>query len=279
MKRSAEATPIEQEVSAGERFEFGKNWMRFVELVDAARVHSAEASLRQMLDLESLDGKTFLDVGCGSGLFSLAARRLGARVTSFDYDHASVSCARALRSKWQAGDDGWEIDEGSVLDVDFVGALGRFDVVYSWGVLHHTGDMVRAMVHTSDRVALGGILFIAIYNDQGPNSRRWLRVKQFYNRLPKGLRWLPVAASFIPTWGPTIVRDLLHGRPFKTWRDRSRGMSPMRDLIDWVGGLPFEVAKPEEIYDFFRSRGYDLERMKTCAGGKGCNEYVFRRLR
>jgi 2-polyprenyl-6-hydroxyphenyl methylase/3-demethylubiquinone-9 3-methyltransferase len=56
-----------------------------------------------------------------------------------------------------------------------------------------------------------------------------------------------------------------------------RGMSPWRDVVDWVGGLPFEVAKPEEIFEMFQQRGFSLDRLRTCAGGLGCNEFVFSR--
>ena len=275
-----ETASFEKEVRSGDRFEFGRNWLRFVDAVDEPRIEQAEASLREMLGVDSLAGREFLDVGCGSGLFSLAARRLGAEVTSFDYDVSCVHCAQALRSRWLPDDDdGWDIVQGSVLDTNFLAALPRYDIVYSWGVLHHTGDMANALANVAEKVANDGMLFIAIYNDQGRHSRSWLRVKQLYNRWPKALRWMVVAISFVPTWGPTMVRDLLHGQPFRTWRARQgcRGMSPICDLIDWVGGLPFEVAKPEEIFDLYRTRGFQLQRLKTCAGGKGCNEFVFRR--
>lgn len=65
--------------------------------------------------------------------------------------------------------------------------------------------------------------------------------------------------------------------PFKAWDDKkkNRGMSVWHDLVDWVGGYPFEVAKPEEIFDFYRTKGFTLVRLKTCGGGLGCNEYVF----
>jgi 2-polyprenyl-6-hydroxyphenyl methylase/3-demethylubiquinone-9 3-methyltransferase len=74
-----------------------------------------------------------------------------------------------------------------------------------------------------------------------------------------------------------MVRDILRGKPFHTWRNYSsfRGMSPWRDVVDWVGGYPFEVAKPEEIFDFYRKKRFILTRLKTCGGGRGCNEFVF----
>ena len=272
-------TSYADEVRRGERFRFGGNWRRFLELVDGPRIASAEASLRGRLDVTDLLGRTFLDAGCGSGLFSLAARRLGASVVSFDFDPDSVACARALRERFRAGDDGWRIEEGSVLDDTYLERLGTFDVVYSWGVLHHTGSMWRALDLVARRVAPGGRLFVALYNDQGATSRRWLAVKRAYNAMPRAVRFAVLLPSFAVLWGPTLLADLLRGHPGRSWREYARtgrGMSPWRDVIDWVGGLPFEVARPEEVVSFCRERGFVEERVTTQGRGLGCNEFVFR---
>lgn len=271
-----------KEVASGDRFEFGRNWQRFLEQLDESRIQAAENSLKQMLGMNDLSGKSFLDAGSGSGLFSLAAYRLGATVTSFDYDPESFACTQTLRDRYSGDDVRWRAELGSVLDDSFVAQLGEFDIVYSWGVLHHTGDMYRALANVASVVAAGGTLFVAIYNDQGRASKYWLKIKQAYNVLPGPLRWLIVLPSFVRLWGPTTIRDIFNGVPFRTWRNyrerNARGMDPWRDVVDWVGGLPFEVAKPEDIFRFYQSRNFTLERLKTCAGGKGCNEYVFSRL-
>jgi len=272
------ATP-QQEIAAGERFAFGENWRRFLAVIDEQRIHTAEDSLRRMLEVPGLKGRTFLDIGCGSGLFSLAARRLGACVHSFDYDPESVACARELRRRYFREDPDWRIEEGSALDPAYLASLGTFDVVYSWGVLHHTGAMWQALDYAAQRVAPAGKLFIAIYNDQGPISNRWRGIKRTYNRLPDGLRFLVTLPVAVHLWWRRWLKDVLRGRPFETWRNigKERGMSAWRDVIDWVGGYPFEVAKPEAILDFYRRRGFTLTRLTTCGGSLGCNEYVFLR--
>jgi 2-polyprenyl-6-hydroxyphenyl methylase/3-demethylubiquinone-9 3-methyltransferase len=270
------------EIRAGERFRFGENWLRFLATLDEERIRSAEDSLRDRLATGTLAGRSFLDIGCGSGLFSLAARRLGARVHSLDFDPQSVACALELRRRYFPDDPAWTIEEGSALDAAYLAGLGEFDVVYSWGVLHHTGDLGRALELAADRVRAGGLLFVAVYNDQGRASRRWLRVKRLYNRLPSPLR--PVLVAGIAGWYEAryAAGRLLAGRnplPFASWsrKKRHRGMSVWVDWVDWVGGLPFEVASPERVILPLRARGLVLENLVTNGGGWGCNEYVLRR--
>jgi 2-polyprenyl-6-hydroxyphenyl methylase/3-demethylubiquinone-9 3-methyltransferase len=269
------------DVATGNRFEFGKNWAWFLETLNDEKIEEAVKSLREMLETDNLSGKSFLDIGSGSGLFSLAARRLGARVHSIDYDPNSVGCTDELKRRYFAGDRDWSIEEGSALDSNYLASLGKFDVVYSWGVLHHTGDMWTALANAAIPVPHGGKLFIAIYNDQGTASHRWTRVQKLYNQLPRGLRFLVVWPSFWVLNWRSLVKDTLRLKPFKSIRDydknNQRGMSFWQDLEDWVGGYPREVARPEQIFDFYRQRGFFLNRLRTCGGSIGCNEFVLQK--
>ncbi len=259
------------EVAAGNRFRFGRNWARFLEQMNEERILQARLSLCRTLGVETLAGKTFIDVGCGSGLFSLAARQLGAQVVSFDFDPESVACAKKLKQTFFKADDAWQICEGSVLDGKFLTEFGEHDVVYSWGVLHHTGHMWQALDNLAPMVRPGGRLFIALYNDQGWVSRYWMLVKRFYNRSRIFALLAVIAHLPYPFLASMTVRTL-SGR-----LTAERGMSAWRDYLDWLGGYPFEVSRPEEVFSFFRKRGFVLSFLKTCGGRQGCNEFVFER--
>jgi len=263
----------------GARFEFGANWSRFLRLLDEDRIAVAERSLRESLGVADLSGRSFLDIGSGSGLFSLAARRLGARVHSFDYDSQSVACAEELRRRYYPDDPSWTIEQGSALDRVYLERLGRFDVVYSWGVLHHTGAMWDALANVDVCVAPGGTLFIALYDDQGAKSRFWWWVKRVFVALPRPLRvpWallvtIPFEVRIFLKW--TLSGQF--GRWVESWThyESVRGMSRWYDMIDWMGGFPFEVAKPIDVERFYHERGYRT-RLVHPTGGAGCVEYVF----
>jgi 2-polyprenyl-6-hydroxyphenyl methylase/3-demethylubiquinone-9 3-methyltransferase len=177
--------------------------------------------------------------------------------------------------------DGWVIDQGSIIDREYTRKLGQFDVVYAWGVLHHTGDLWTALDAAASLVAPGGSLFIAVYNDQGFESRVWTRVKRSYNSAGPLNRRLLIAGSYcyLHRHDPLHAAARLALRRRGTGRRvlRPRGMSARHDLVDWVGGYPFEVAKPERVFAAVHESGFELRRLTTCAGGIGCNEFVFER--
>jgi SAM-dependent methyltransferase len=163
--------------------------------------------------------------------------------------------------------------------------LGTFDVVYSWGVLHHTGEMMRALELAQQRVAPGGLLAIAIYNDAGGRSVRWRWIKRCYLAVPAALRPVFAAIAIAPSELRMACSAVLRGQPLEYVRlwtryaEQKRGMSRWRDIVDWVGGYPYEYAKADCIFRFYRQRGFGLRTLKCSAGPLGCNEFVFERLR
>ena len=157
-------------------FSFGRNWQKYLDSMPPAAIERATSYARDWLgDLTDL---SFWDIGCGSRLTALAAQRLGARVRTFDADPQSVAATeRSSKGSWENG-------PGSILDDDFVAGLGKFDVVSSWGVLHHTGDVWGAIDNAAALVAPGGRLWIALYTRTYADQRS-LRTKLLYNRSPK----------------------------------------------------------------------------------------------
>jgi SAM-dependent methyltransferase len=253
-------------------FSFGKNWRDYLATVTAGEIDAARIDLEHWLGIGWVEGRTVLDIGSGSGIHSLGFLSLKARaIRSFDYDANSVQATRCLWEK--AGRPvAWTVSEGSILDEDFIEKLGKFDLVYSWGVLHHTGAMWKALDHAARLVGPGGKLFISLYAS-GPRYASDLALKRRYNaasaigKRMMECRWI----------ANLMLGRLLHAKnPFAWNEKRERGMNVYHDIIDWLGGVPYEVAGDDETLQFFRQRGFQLERMRV-AGEGGCSIFVFGR--
>lgn len=271
------------EVESKERFEFGKNWIDFLEKIDKERIHLAEKSLCSMLGEEQLRDKTFLDIGSGSGLFSLAAHNRGADVTSFDFDESSVWCTCELKKRFTPDAKNWSVHQGSVLDNTFLSQLGQFDIVYSWGVLHHTGQMWAAIDNSARLVKKRGTYFIAIYNDEGVKSRIWWIIKYIYNRLPVVLRKLFAYSLNAVVFSLVLLKYTLKLKPMTILAPllnssvkRPRGMSTQNDMLDWYGGLPFEFANYDALITYVENKGFEFQHGNR-ATSIGCHELIFRK--
>lgn len=271
---------FDAEVARGQRYRFGKNWRRYLRNVNDERIEEARLRLTQFLGPD-LEGSDFLDIGSGSGIHSLAARRMGARVKSFDFDPDSVTATEKLKSRYYPDDPDWQIEQGSVLDKDYLAKQGLYEVVYSWGVLHHTGSMWEALENVKPLVKPDGRLYIAIYNDRGEKSLMWLKRKQRYCSLPGILR----PFYFLYVYGPHEIKKFAkavkRGKTsdyVESWsaHKRTRGMTRLADMIDWLGGLPYEYATASDLCKFYEKDGFTLEKLIENPN-TGCHELLFHR--
>lgn len=265
-------------MSKEKRFEFGKNWQLFLKSLTPEKIDRSVFSLKTLLHMDTLKDKTFLDIGSGSGLFSLGAYKLGATVTSFDYDKFSVEATKYTKKRFTQNDSNWNISQGDALDDAYIDSLGQYDIVYSWGVLHHTGNMYKALENASRCVKDDGILIVAIYNTQ-ILTPAWKRIKHFYVSSPYAIKKvMEYFYTFYFATGLFFADALRLRNPFNRYKNSIRGMSLYTDVVDWIGGYPFETATPEEIFHFYKNKGFELENMVTVGGKMGCNEFVFKKV-
>ena len=267
--------------SVESHFAFGENWARLARQFDAGRVRDAETCMLRLVGRNSLQGLSFLDIGSGSGLHSLAAVHLCcARLLAIDIDPVSVETTRSTLTAL-AGEAPWECRELSVFDLETAG-IGVFDVVYAWGVLHHSGDMYRAIAAAARHVAPGGLAVFALYR-KTPLCRLWRGEKYWYSRAPAWAQRLARGVYIAVHWTSLIVRGRSIQRFIRTYPQRNRGMDYYHDVHDWMGGYPYESISAAEIERYLHDLGLTLVRSFTHAGrlgllGSGNDEYVFRRI-
>ncbi len=253
-------------------FSFGRNWQSYLESVDDEAVHAALEDINAWLRRSEVQGRRIIDIGSGSGIHSFCFHNLGAaELVSVDVDPASVA---ATTKMWErAGKpENWRVLHGSALDAEFMSGLGTFDLAYSWGVLHHTGSMWEAIDNAQARVAVGGLFWIALYQ-KGPKYQEHLELKQRYNRASDREKKAIINREI----RKLMLKRLLAGKSPFAWNQRyPRGMDVYHDLIDWHGGLPYEVADVEEVESFLGERGFTLERYVEVPEG-GCSIFLLSR--
>jgi SAM-dependent methyltransferase len=261
------------------RFGFGRNWKNYVKnhLSDQA-VNTTAIHLANFLGTDNLSGFSFLDIGCGSGVHALAALNLGCeRLVAFDLDPESVETSRSVLE--HTNTIKWALHQGSVLDLDFVSSLGTFDIVYSWGVLHHTGDVWKALENAASCVAPGGQLYIALYEreiPQGRNGAFWLRVKELYNRGGFITRMALEAICILYHWLSLILQGVNPIRFVKNYSQESRGMNYITDVRDWLGGWPMEFVSINDVFRKFCLEGNFI--LRNLRFGEANTEYLFQKL-
>lgn len=261
-----------------DRFEFGKNWESFSRSIDDESIRRAEDRLANLLGTRDLSGRTFLDIGCGSGLHALAALRFGAaQVTAIDLDPNSVATTQAVLSKfWNRSN--FVVRQLSVFDLE-TASFGDFDIVYSWGVLHHTGNMPRAIQCAARRVKPGGLFAVALYG-KTRYCGIWTRIKRWY------VNASPAEQARAEGWYVRLFGFylLLRGKRLRTHianYKNKRGMDFYHDVRDWIGGYPYESITPSELTHLLAAENLTLlkqnVRKRSGLFGSGNDEYLFRK--
>lgn len=262
-------------------FAFGENWAEYAKHIDAIKIEEAEKGLLKLVTKEELASKTFLDIGCGSGLHALAALRLGAaKVVATDIDPASVATTKAVLEKHAPVGTQYDVIEVSVFDLKTT-LNQQFDIVYSWGVLHHTGDMYGAITEAGNLVRPGGLLVLALYRKTTMCSA-WKRIKRWYTNTSSNNQ-KRAQKIYITLYR---LRCLVTGTSFTAMKQNyhsARGMSFEHDVHDWLGGYPYESVSPQALRNTMKS--HDFAEVRSLVHGKsfgffgsGCDEFAFKKL-
>jgi SAM-dependent methyltransferase len=265
--------------------QFGQNFKdNLLSSFNKSKLEETKKFITHFLEVDSLMGHTFLDAGCGSGVFTLAATELGADVFSFDIDDVAIQNTKKLLTDFGYTYDDSKIIIGDILQPEFIQSIDRFDYVMCWGVAHHTGQMWKSIDSVCHTVKDGGVLHLGIYNKAdgwgfypdgrfGP-SGFWRKIKRFYSRLPSILQSF---TDVLATVGIVCIYMVTFNNPIKKLKENERrGMNWQSDLKDWLIGYPYEYATPEEVFLFMKKRGFSLTNLRT-NNGLLTNNYVFRK--
>lgn len=258
------------------RFDFGKNWISYShKALNAEKIAQAREAFKLLLDLVLLSDKTYLDIGFGQGLDLMLAAESGAIAVGLDVDHNNLQALQETAAFFPNTKTP-PVFVASILDLAALYAHfdrnTKFDVVYSWGVLHHTGDMWKAVKNACSLVRPNGILVISIYNKHW-SSGLWKVIKYFYNISPSFIQRI-----FVGLFYPVIfiAKFLITKKnPF----NKERGMDFYHDVIDWVGGYPYQYATQQQIVDFAANEGFALRKFIPASVPTGCNQFVFQKTR
>ena len=256
------------------RFSFGKNWQGYSKVaLNPERIEQGRQALKDLLAGIPLINQSFLDIGFGQGLTAHLASQMGAKVTGVDIDLDNIDAAKNIQLKMGIASP-LDLRIGSILDgkiVDQLRQLGTWNVVHSWGVLHHTGNMDLAVKNAASLVAQDGYFVCAIYNRHW-SSLPWLFIKWFYNLLPAIGQQLMVSLFYPIIY---LAKWLVTG---KNPKDKLRGMDFFFDVVDWVGGYPYEYASCEEFRKLVEPLGFKCIKEIPAEVPTGCNEFVFKRI-
>jgi len=261
-------------------FAFGENWDLYSRQIDSRHIENSKKDFIGLTHLDCLEGMKVLDIGSGSGIHSLSMMLLGCKnLVSLDYDFDSVSTTkRVLSGKIFKGD--YQVIQADILK--HIPELDghTFDLVYSWGVLHHTGDMMKGIDESVRYVKPGGLIALALYRKTLFCSF-WKIEKFIYSKSPKLLQRV-VQKSYELVFA--LHTYLKTGQTFGSYKHdylQKRGMEFSRDVHDWLGGYPYESIDPKYLIQYMQLMGFSLVNSNIAKKqigilGSGCDEFLFK---
>lgn len=262
-------------------FSFGENWKSFLSAISEDNLREAKYGLSRLILPNQIVGKTFLDIGCGSGIHMLSALELGAsRATGIDIDCLSVEAAKVLLET-MVEHKHWRVMESSIFDFTDKNQRMNYDVVYSWGVLHHTGAIWEAIKSAASLVGEQGYFIVALY----PRTYLdwfWILEKPIYSRSPK-IAQMVIRAIYKTLFILALIGTGRNPIKYINCYKRARGMDWHHDIHDWLGGYPYETADPNDVIDFLKGLNFIIvsvsqHKKKVGLFGSGCVEYVAKRV-
>jgi 2-polyprenyl-6-hydroxyphenyl methylase/3-demethylubiquinone-9 3-methyltransferase len=233
------------------RFAFGKNWLSYTKRsLNGPRLTKAVEAFERLFAGIELKGRSFLDVGFGQGLTTAIAASKGCKVMAIDIDPDNIKALQTTAEALGLDPSLIQVQVASILDESLVARYqDHFDIVHSWGVLHHTGQMETAIANTCRMVRRGGYLIIAIYNRHW-SSPFWKGVKYTYNICPGPIQRLMVLVFY-----------------------------PIVYTAKWLvtGKDPYEYASIDQVRQMVEPYGFTAVRIRPAGVPTGCNEFIFRR--
>lgn len=264
-----------------EHFQFGKNWNNFSNSISKNNINNSLKSIQNLISKKDIENKSILDIGCGSGLSLLSFLKLGAKsVCGVDIDPMSVKTAKSVIEKYY-NNKNWSVEEKSIFDINLK-TYPKFDLVYSWGVLHHTGDMWRSIDIASSLLKKNGVIFLALYQ-KTKLCKFWELEKRFYVNSPKIIQKI-IRTLFKTLYISGLIVSKKNPKVFFQNYKEKRGMEWHYDIHDWLGGYPYESIKRRDLEIFLNKKGFVIEnyfyKKNKLFGllGSHCDEFIARKV-
>ena len=215
---------------------------------------------------EGVKGKKVLDAGSGSGMVSIAFAVMGASVTGVDITSKCIENGRK-RAKAFGVECRFVQSDLTMLDLH-----EDFDIIYSWGVLHHTADAKASFFRLVEHLRPGGEIIIAVYLRTAFSSF-WNFSRVFYQSSPGFAKTAFRRSASVLLNGYDAVRKAL----MKKERYMLRGTSNEELVNDWFGVPHRTFHTYTEVYEWFREKGLDYRLVNPATGRfKSTSNFVVR---